>query len=57
MSGEDNEGVDDDRTLVEVMKGKRTRTSQEGMSSPGGDLLPSHPKNRESETQGECLAR
>jgi hypothetical protein len=44
ISGEEDEGTDDDRTLAEVIKGKRKRTSQEGMSSSGGDLLPNHPK-------------
>lgn len=40
VSGEENEGTDDDHTLAEMMKNKKTKTSQEGANSPGGDLLP-----------------
>jgi hypothetical protein len=42
VSGEENEGTDDDHTLVEMMKNKKTKTSQEGANSPSGDLSPSH---------------
>jgi hypothetical protein len=41
---EDNEGTDDDKTLAEVIKGDKMKTSQEVASSPNGVLLPSHPK-------------
>jgi hypothetical protein len=45
-SGEEELGTDDYRTLEDVMKGKRASTSQEGTSSSGGDLLPSHQKSQ-----------
>jgi hypothetical protein len=44
VSEEEDEGTYDDRTLVEVIKSKKMSTSQEGASSPGGGLFPSHPK-------------
>jgi hypothetical protein len=44
VSGEEYEGTNDDRTLAEVMKSKKAKTSQEDTNSPGGDLLPNHPK-------------
>jgi hypothetical protein len=45
-SGEEEDGdeIDSNRTLAEVIKSKSMKTSQEGASSPGGNLLPSHPK-------------
>ncbi|RLM94102.1 hypothetical protein C2845_PM08G15110 [Panicum miliaceum] len=49
--GEDEEGTDDDCTLAEVIKGKKTKTAQEGQSSPGGDPLPSHPKGPRAATR------
>jgi hypothetical protein len=44
-SSEEEEGdeTDSDCTLAEVVKGKSKKASQEGASSPGGDLLLSHP--------------
>jgi hypothetical protein len=52
-SSEEDEGdkTDDDRTLAEVIKGKSMKTSQEGASSPGGDLLSSHPKKPQVTTR------
>jgi hypothetical protein len=46
-SSEEEEGdeTDFDRTLAKVIKSKSMKTSQEGASSPGGNLLPSHPNN------------
>jgi hypothetical protein len=41
---EEGDETDSDRTLAKVIKSKSMKTSQEGTSSPGGDLLPSHPK-------------
>jgi hypothetical protein len=43
VSREEDEGTDDYCTLAEVIKSKRTRTSQEGMTCSSGDL-PSHLK-------------
>jgi hypothetical protein len=42
VSEEEDEGTDNGRTLVNVIKTKKAKTSQESASSPGGDLLPSH---------------
>jgi hypothetical protein len=33
-SVEDDEGTNDNRTLAEVIEGKKTKTPQEGQSSP-----------------------
>jgi hypothetical protein len=55
VSEEDNEGTDDDRTLSDVMKGKKAKTSQEGQSSSGSDSLPSHPKGLRATTR-KCKA-
>jgi hypothetical protein len=48
---EEGDETDDDRTLSEVIKGKSIKTSQEGASSPGGDLLPNHPKGPRAATR------
>jgi hypothetical protein len=44
VSEEEEEGTDNDCTLAEVIRSKKTSATQEGASSPGGDLFPSHPK-------------
>jgi hypothetical protein len=49
-SVEDDEGTNDNRTLAEVIEGKKTKTPQEGQSSPGGDPLPNHPKGPRAAT-------
>jgi hypothetical protein len=54
VSGEKDEVTDDDRTLAEVIKRKRTRTSQESMSSFGGDF-PSHSKKPRVASQKRIL--
>jgi hypothetical protein len=46
LSEADDEGTYDDRTLADVLKGKNAKTSQEGLSSPGGDSLPRGPPPR-----------
>jgi hypothetical protein len=42
VSEEEDEGTDDGRTLVEVIRSNKAKTSKEGASSLGDDLLPSH---------------
>jgi hypothetical protein len=42
MSEKEDEGTDDDHSLAELIRSKKAKTSQEGASSLGGDLLPSH---------------
>ncbi|RLM54317.1 transposon protein, putative, unclassified [Panicum miliaceum] len=49
-SMEDDEGTNDDRTLAEVIKGTKTKTTQESESSAGGDPLPNHPKGPRAAT-------
>jgi hypothetical protein len=44
VSGGEEEGTGDDLTLAEVMRSKKTSTSQEGANSPGSVLFPSLPK-------------
>jgi hypothetical protein len=51
-SVENDEGTD---ALAEVIKGKSMKTSQKGANSPGGDLLPSHPKKPRVTTR-KCRA-
>jgi hypothetical protein len=44
VTEEEDEDTDDDRTLVDLKTKREPSTSQEGASSPGGELFPSHPK-------------
>lgn len=44
MSGEEDEESNDDCTLAELQRKKAMSTSQEGVSSPCGQLFPSPPK-------------
>jgi hypothetical protein len=47
----DDEGIDDNCTFADVMKGKKAKASQEDQSSPSGDSLPSHPKGLRAVTR------
>jgi hypothetical protein len=44
INSEEDQDSNDSRPLAEVMKGKGKKTTQESADSPGGDLLPSHPR-------------
>jgi hypothetical protein len=44
MSGEEEKGTDDDRTLVDVIRSKKTSASPEGAISPSGNSLPESPE-------------
>jgi hypothetical protein len=48
---EEGDETDDDCTLFEMIKGKSMKTSQEGASFPGGDLLPNHPMGPRAATR------
>jgi hypothetical protein len=41
---EESDETNSDCILAEVIKDKSMKTSHKGVSPPGGDLLPSHPK-------------
>jgi hypothetical protein len=43
-SGKEDEDTDDDRTLADAIKNKKSKASQGSGSFLGGDPLPSHPE-------------
>jgi hypothetical protein len=51
VSEEEDEGTENGRTLAEVIKSKKEKTSQEGGSSHGGELLPSYSSIKRVTTQ------
>jgi hypothetical protein len=44
VTDEEDDGTDDERTLVDLKRKRGTSTTQEGASCPSGELLPSLPK-------------
>lgn len=51
----EEEGTDDERTLVEVLQSKKGKTAQENITTPGDDPLPSHSTKPRTATR-KCKA-